>query len=83
MGAFFLLSQQVREGAAGGLLADDMGLGKTLEMLVVVAVRGYLVTMSDHVRRNRKDHLPKDQKLGGKCLQGHYGGLQCPCEKGG
>ncbi|KAK8071890.1 hypothetical protein PG996_005238 [Apiospora saccharicola] len=86
MGVFILLTQQAREGIAGGLLAGDMGMGKTLQMLALMVIRGHLVQIRDHIHQNRDCHLPtfKHQKPGDKCpRQDMYGGLQCPCEKDG
>ncbi|KAK8029494.1 hypothetical protein PG993_010785 [Apiospora rasikravindrae] len=82
MGAFILLTQQAREGIAGGLSAGDMGMGKTLQTLALMVIRGHLVQMRDHVHQNPDCYLPafKRQKPGDKCpRQGMFDGLQCPC----
>ncbi|KAK7972434.1 hypothetical protein PG988_006568 [Apiospora saccharicola] len=83
MGAFILLTQQAREGIAGGLSAGDMGMGKTLQTLALMVIRRHLVQMRDHVHQNPDCYLPafKRQKPGDKCpRQGMFDGLQCPCE---
>ncbi|KAK8073376.1 hypothetical protein PG994_004275 [Apiospora phragmitis] len=82
MGAFILLTQQAREGIAGGLSAGDMGMGRTLQTLALMVIRGHLVQMRDHVHQNPDCYLPafKRQKPGDKCpRQGMFDGLQCPC----
>ncbi|RYO82756.1 hypothetical protein DL764_009560 [Monosporascus ibericus] len=86
MCVFLLLTNPVREGVAGGLLADDMGLGKTIESLAVVVVRRRLLQSQDHVRDNPHRHLREDdQSTGTKCPSRHEhpDGLQCTCNRDG